>query len=210
MVRRYDALWHELTSEELLTPDEQRWRIGERVRRLNELGFDVDEMELVHADGGSRLKLRTRVAETGHHRRVLFARTGLDAQENQARRLLADIASFRCYLEQLAGHQVPESVAANRWLVEVYEPALAAVPAELRGRLDDPEIFHGILEHRWFLSEHGRPGHRHDRGRRRTTSGTCSRPCWTSSPTRSAPSLPCSRGRAVTQLGRQAGSIGTS
>ncbi len=153
VVRRYDALWHELTSEELLVPEEQRWRIGERVRRLNELGFDVDEMELVHADGGSRLKLRTRVAETGHHRRLLFARTGLDAQENQARRLLADIAGFRCYLEQLAGHQVPEPVAANRWLVEVYEPALAAVPDQLRGRLHDAEIFHGILEHRWFLSE---------------------------------------------------------
>ena len=151
--RRYEALWAELTSEEVLLPEEQRYRIGERVRRLNELGFDVDEIELVDVGEGSRLRLTTRVAEPGHHRRQLFARTGLDVQENQARRLLADIASLRSYLEQTARRPVPEAVAANRWLDEIYGPVIAAIPADLRGRLDDAEIFHEILEHRWFLSE---------------------------------------------------------
>ncbi len=151
--RLYEALWAELTSEEVLLPDEQRYRIGERVRRLNELGFDVDEIELVDVGEGSRLRLTTRVAEPGHHRRLLFARTGLDVQEKQARRLLADIASFRSYLEQTAKRPVPEAVAANRWLEEIYGSVMASIPAELRGRLDDAEIFHEILEHRWFLSE---------------------------------------------------------
>jgi hypothetical protein len=154
LVRRYRALWDELTSEELLKPQEQRYRIAERIRRLNELGFDVDEVELVEAgEGGSRLRLRTRVAEPGHHRRLLFARTGLDVQENQARRLLADIASFRGWLEQVQGRRVPEAIAANRWLAEVYEPVVDAIPEHLRDRLDAAEIFHEILEHRWFLSE---------------------------------------------------------
>jgi len=153
LARRYDALWGELTSEEALRPEEQRYRIGERVRRLNELGFDVDEIELVEAGEGSRLRLTTRVAEPGHHRRLLFARTGLDVQEKQARRLLADIASFRGYLEQTTRRPVPEAVAANRWLEEIYQPVIAAIPAGLRGRLDDAEVFHEILEHRWFLSE---------------------------------------------------------
>ena len=151
--RLYEALWAELTSEEVLLPDEQRYRIGERVRRLNELGFDVDEIELVDVGEGSRLRLTTRVAEPGHHRRLLFARTGLDVQEKQARRLLADIASFRSYLEQTSKRPVPEAVAANRWLEEIYGSVMASIPAELRGRLDDAEIFHEILEHRWFLSE---------------------------------------------------------
>jgi len=151
--RRYEALWGELTSEEVLLPEEQRYRIGDRVRRLNELGFDVDEIELVDAGEGSRLRLTTRVAEPGHHRRLLFARTGLDVQEKQARRLLADIASFRSYLEQTAKRPVPEAVAANRWLEEIYSTVIAAIPEDLRGRLDDAEIFHEILEHRWFLSE---------------------------------------------------------
>ncbi len=153
LARRYDSLWAELTSEEVLLPEEQRYRIGERVRRLNELGFDVDEIELVDVGEGSRLRLTTRVAEPGHHRRLLFARTGLDAQENQARRLLSDIASFRSYLEQTARRPVPEAVAANRWLDEIYGHVMDSIPDDLRGRLDDAEIFHEILEHRWFLSE---------------------------------------------------------
>jgi hypothetical protein len=154
LVRRYRALWDELTSEELLRPEEQRYRIAERIRRLNELGFDVDEVELLDTGGGgSRLRLRTRVAEPGHHRRLLFARTGLDVQENQARRLLADIAGFRGWLEQVQGRRVPEAVAAARWVAEVYEPILEAIPEHLRSRLDAAEIFHEILEHRWFLSE---------------------------------------------------------
>jgi hypothetical protein len=103
--------------------------------------------------GGSRLKLTTRVAEPGHHRNVLMALTGLDVWENQARRLLADIASFRGWLEQVEQRKVPEAVAANRWLAEVYQPTMAAIPPHLRTRLDAAEIFHEIMEHRWFLSE---------------------------------------------------------
>jgi Domain of unknown function (DUF4032) len=154
MVRRYHNLWRELTDEEVLLPHEQRYRIAERIRRLNELGFDVDEVELIDdPSGGSRLRLATRVAEPGHHRRVLFARTGLDVQENQARRLLTDIASFRGWMEQVEERRVPEAVAASRWLAEVYEPTMQAIPRDLRTRLDSAEIFHEILEHRWFLSE---------------------------------------------------------
>jgi hypothetical protein len=153
LARRYRSLWEELTKEELLRPEEQRFRIAARLDRLNELGFDVDEVELRSDGDGNRLRLRTRVAEPGHHRRLLFVRTGLDAQENQARRLLNDMASFRGYLEQKEGRTLPETVAANRWLAEVYDPIVAAIPASLRGRLAPAEIFHEILEHRWYLSE---------------------------------------------------------
>jgi hypothetical protein len=154
VVRRYEALWDEVTREEVLHPDEQGYRVIERLRRINELGFDVDEVELVDAgEDGARLRVRTRVAEPGHHRQLLYARTGLGAQENQARRLLNDIAAFRGHVERKMGRAVPEVVAANRWLAEVYEPVVVSVPDELRGRLDEVEIFHEVLEHRWFLSE---------------------------------------------------------
>jgi Domain of unknown function (DUF4032)/Lipopolysaccharide kinase (Kdo/WaaP) family len=93
--RRYERLWDELTREELLQPDDQRYRIAQRLRRLNELGFDADEVELISTPDGNRLKLRTKVSESGHHARKLFLRTGLVVEENQARRLLNDIASFR-------------------------------------------------------------------------------------------------------------------
>ena len=179
--RRYDGLWAELTTVEVFGAGED-WRVDDRVRRLNELGFDVDEMELVDdpADpGGHVLRLSTHVVEPGHHRRRLLALTGLDVQENQARRLLNDILAYRARLERASGVPVSEQVGALRWMVDVFEPTLAAVPADLRGKLEDAEVFHQILEHRWFLSEeagedvgvrggHRRlPGHRAARGRRR-------------------------------------------
>jgi hypothetical protein len=151
--RRYEQLWDELTREEILCPEDQRYRIAERLRRLNELGFDADEIELISVPEGTKLRVRTKVAESGHQSRALFLRTGLDVEENQARRLLNDIASFRGYLEQKEGRPVSEAVAANRWLEEVYDPVLAAIPASLHGRLAPAEIFHEILEHRWYLSE---------------------------------------------------------
>lgn len=151
--RRYERLWDELTREEIIPPDKQRFRIAERLRRLNQLGFDAEEVELIAAPEGNRLRVRTRVAESGHDSRKLFLRTGLDVGENQARRLLNDIASFRAYLEQKEGRPVSEVVAANRWLTEVYDPVVAAIPEDLRDRLAPAEIFHEILEHRWYMSE---------------------------------------------------------
>ena len=151
--QRYQALWQELTREEILRPEDQRRRIAERLHRLNKLGFDADEVELIPVPEGNKLRLRTRVAESGHFARQLFLRTGIDAGENQARRLLNDIASFRAYLEQKEGHPVSEIVAANRWLEEIYDPVIASIPEQLRGRLPPAEIFHEILEHRWYMSE---------------------------------------------------------
>jgi hypothetical protein len=151
--RRYESLWQELTREEILRPEEQRYKIAERLQRLNELGFDVDEVELISAGHGNKLRLRTRVAESGRASRQLFLWTGIDAGENQARRLLNDIAGFRAYLEQKRGRPVSDVVAANRWLEEVYDPVIAAIPESLRGRLPPAEIFHEVLEHRWYMSE---------------------------------------------------------
>jgi hypothetical protein len=150
---RYERLWDELTREEIIPPDEQRFRIAERLRRLNELGFDADEVELIKVPEGNRLRVRTRVAESAQHRRELFLRTGLDVSENQARRLLNDIAAFRAYLEQKEGRPVSQVVAASRWLTEVYDPVVAAIPEDLRDRLAPAEVFHEVLEHRWYVSE---------------------------------------------------------
>jgi Domain of unknown function (DUF4032)/Lipopolysaccharide kinase (Kdo/WaaP) family len=151
--RRYESLWHELTREEVIPADEQRFRIAQRLRRLNKLGFTAEEVELISAPEGNRLRVRTRVAESGDHSRKLFLQTGIDAGENQARRLLNDIASFRAYLEQKECRPVPEIVAANRWLTEIYDPVVSAIPEGLRGRLAPAEVFHEILEHRWYMSE---------------------------------------------------------
>jgi tRNA A-37 threonylcarbamoyl transferase component Bud32 len=152
VVSRYDSLWSELTREETFGPDE-RYRLDERLKRLNDLGFDVDEIHLDAIGDAYRLRMEPHVVEPGHHRHRLLRLTGLAAQENQARRMLNDIARYRVALEKKEGRTLPESVVATKWRDEVFEPPIAAVPDELWAALPAAEIFHQVLEHRWFLSE---------------------------------------------------------
>ena len=152
IVRRYCALWDELTRVETFGPDE-RYRLDERLHRLNDLGFDVEEISLSASDGRYRLSLDPHVVEPGHHRHRLLRLTGLDAQENQARRMLNDIARYREAREREVGRPLAESAVASDWRQRVFEPTVAAVPDALQGRLPAAEVFHQVLEHRWFLSE---------------------------------------------------------
>ena len=144
---RYGALWTELTSDEVFAED-QRHRIHERLRRINELGYDVDELELISDEPGlTRMKLKTSVVEPGRYRRILRDLTGLDAQDNQARRLLNDIHNFGAWLQQEEGRALPEPVIAHRWRERSFDPTVDAVPTELRGRRDPVEVFHEVLHH---------------------------------------------------------------
>ena len=148
----YEKLWTELTADEVFAPDDSA-KLEERLKRLNALGFDVEEVELVRDGGEVRLKLQSKVVEPGHHRRRLLRLTGLDAQENQARRLLNDLTAYKTKLNRSAKAPVSDAAAAGRWLSEVFEPAIAAVPEELHEKRAAAELFHELLEHRWFLSE---------------------------------------------------------
>jgi tRNA A-37 threonylcarbamoyl transferase component Bud32 len=152
VVRRYEDLWCELTREETFGPDE-RYKLDARLARLNDLGFDVDEIHLESTPTGYRLQFDPHVVEPGHHRHRLLGLTGLDAQENQARRMLNDIARYREYLERTKKHTLSESAVAAKWRDEVFEPTVAAVPDELWAHLPAAEVFHQVLEHRWYLSE---------------------------------------------------------
>lgn len=149
---RYERLWDELTRDEVVGRDES-YRIEGRIKRLNSLGFDVAEVAITTEEDGRRLRFDTRVVEPGHHQRRVFALTGLRVQENEARALLSDLARFRAKWVEGVGHDVPEDVAARRWLLEKFQGTLDLVPADLRDKLPDAELFHEISEHRWFLSE---------------------------------------------------------
>lgn len=150
---RYHALWQELTAEEEFDAEEM-WRIEQRIERLNDLGFDVDELDIVTDFDGDRVRIAPKVVELGHHQRELQALTGMYAEDAQARRLLNDLAS---YIAHSGLGREDRALAANRWLTNIYEPIMAMVPEDQRGKLEGPELFHEILVHRWYLSE--RAGH---------------------------------------------------
>ena len=132
---------------------DELWKVQKRVERLHELGFDVAEMDVVADEEGERLRMTPRVVESGYHEERLSALTGLVAEENQARRLLNDIRAFGTELTERHGKTLPENIVAVRWLDRRFEPTIAAIPPELIGKLQAAEIYHQVLEHRWFASE---------------------------------------------------------
>lgn len=151
LVERYGELWSELNDVDEV-PASDLGRIHRRLSRLNDLGFDTEEYELNKADG--MVRFRPTIVEEGHHRRRLERMTGIQAHENQARRLLAALNGYGAWLAQTEGEIQPVALVAYRWLKERWEPTLAGIPADVRGRLEDAEIYHEILEHSWYLSEH--------------------------------------------------------
>lgn len=149
IVAAYRTLWAELTASESF-PEAERWRIGRRVERLNELGFDIEELSINKDGDGTQVRIQPKVVDAGHHSRRLLRLTGLDAGENQARRLLNDLDAYRATGDR---KDLDEEQVAHDWVVRVFEPVIRAIPKELRGKLEPAEVFHQLLEHRWYRSQ---------------------------------------------------------
>jgi Domain of unknown function (DUF4032) len=149
IVSAYRELWSELTSAQVIDASE-RWKINQRVKRLNELGFDIEELSINTTSAGTKVRIQPKVVDAGHHGRRLLRLTGLDVEENQARRLLNDLDQYKVEHKRLG---VDEEVLAHEWLSHSFEPVILAIPKELTGKLEPAEIYHQVLEHRWYMSE---------------------------------------------------------
>ena len=149
LVTRYDELWRALTEVESFGFGE-RWRVQARIDRLNDLGFDVDELDITTDVDGTTVRIQPKVVDAGHHSRRLMRLTGLDVGENQARRLLNDLDEYRAATDR---QREDEAFVAHDWVTEIFEPAVRAVPRELRGKLEPAQVYHELLDHRWFLSQ---------------------------------------------------------
>lgn len=149
IVSRYLELWDVLTGEESFSMSE-RWRVANRIERLNSLGFDVGELSMTTDLDGTHLSIQPKVVDAGHYHRQIMRLTGLDVQEGQGRRMLNDLEAYRSLWNR---KNEPLEIAAHAWLADVFEPTIAAVPVEMRRKLEPAEIFHEVLEHRWYMSE---------------------------------------------------------
>ena len=149
IVDKYRELWKELTATDTFD-DSERWKIAQRIQRLNDLGFDIQELSMVKDQDKRTVRIQPKVVDAGHHARRLLLVTGLDVEENQARRLLNDIDQYSLVNAHLG---FDEEVLAHQWLSEVFEPVVGAIPNELLGKLEPAELFHEVLRHRLKLSE---------------------------------------------------------
>lgn len=149
IIARYRELWAELTGAEEFA-DTEMFRIEKRVRRLNALGFDVAELAIDTLADGSRIRIQPKVVDAGHHTRRLLRLTGLDVEENQARRLLNDLDTYRARTNQRG---VDEAVVAHQWLTQCFQPVVDAVPPDLRGKREGAQIYHEVLDYRWYASQ---------------------------------------------------------
>jgi Domain of unknown function (DUF4032)/Lipopolysaccharide kinase (Kdo/WaaP) family len=154
VVGRYRALWAELHEATELRPGD-RQAVRNRIRRLNDLGFTVDELELVPGSGG-RVRVKLAVARRGFHARELRKMTGVTALENQARLLLNDLREYGAWLQWFERATIDQAVVAERWRTEVYEPTIAKIATVIEPGRDIVQAYCDLLEHKWLLSERAR------------------------------------------------------
>ena len=154
---RYHGLWTELMAEPTIAVDE-RYRISNRIERLNDLGFHVEEIDLIPQDeGGSRLKLKLKVGGRTFHANRLNELTGIEALEQQAKQLLSDLYYFQA--NQGGSTATAKNVAAVQWRVSVFEPMLERI-RQIPEVVDPIQAYCDLLLHRYVMSE----GFGHDVG----------------------------------------------
>lgn len=149
VIKRYRRLWTALREPQKLDPKD-RHAVERAMRELQDLGFAVEEVS-VSLDGDHQaLAFQPKLVAAGYHQARLRELTGLETEELQAKRLLASFDRYRTREEKPRG---PIAESANRWLKEVFIPITGQVPANLEGRIEQAQLFHEVLEHRWYLSE---------------------------------------------------------
>lgn len=148
IAERYRNLWRELTETRTIAPEEG-FKITEKINRLNELGFDVDEVDLLPADGGGRLRMKVKVGGRNFHSAKLQRLTGVEALERQARQVLSDLHYYQCLTG--ATTATGKEVAAVRWRVGIFEPMLERLRA--MAEIADPiQAYCAVLRHRYLKS----------------------------------------------------------
>jgi hypothetical protein len=152
---RYQRLWEEITVEQVINRSEH-YRIQERIRALNELGFSVGDVALRNTLQGDQLRLRVFVTDRNFHHDQLQTLTGIEAEERQAQKIMNEIQELKAYLSQDNNRSVSLSAAAYHWLKTIYEPTLVRLEPVVKSDFDTAELYCQLLEHKWYLSEKAR------------------------------------------------------
>jgi hypothetical protein len=157
--QRYRSLWEEITREEIFTQNEL-YRVQERIRALNSLGFSVKDVELKNEDHGNILKLRIFVSDRNFHRNKLMEVTGLYAEDRQAQQIMNEIYELKANMSQSTNPNITLEAVAYHWMENIYKPVIGKLQSVLNTKpnhftnTDLIELYCQVLEHKWYLSEH--------------------------------------------------------
>jgi len=158
ILQSYRSLWEEITREEVF-PLHEQYRVQERIRTLNSLGFSVKDIELKNEDHGNTIKLRIFVSDRNFHRNQLMELTGLYAEDRQAQQIMNEIYELKANLSQSNSPNITLEAVAYHWLEHVYKSVVEKLHPLIEAQSQsvvkpDPiELYCQILEHKWYLSE---------------------------------------------------------
>lgn len=149
---RYQELWTEVTRNEVFQPHEN-YRIQERIKKLNTMGFSVGDVKLVEENLGKMVSFKVVVTDRNYHKNELYSLTGLDAQEMEAVQLMNEINEVKYKISAESNRSVPLSAAAFHWMENYYRPTIEKITQSQIIEENLVEVYCQILEHKWFLSE---------------------------------------------------------
>ncbi len=149
VIKRYRRIWSALSDPQVL-PANDRHAVEKAMRALQDLGFAVEEVDLQLQGDSGTLKFTPKLVAPNYHSLRLRNLMGLEVEELQAKRILASFDRFR---SREINSTPDESEAAKRWLKEVFYSVVNSVPEDMKGRIEDAQFFHEVLEHRWYLGE---------------------------------------------------------
>ena len=149
VITRYRKIWKSLSEPQIL-PAGDRHAVERAMRSLQDIGFAVEEVDIQLAGDKSTVTFIPKLVAPNYHSQRLIELMGLETEELQAKRILASFDRFR---SREIEKTPKKEEAAKRWLDEVFYKVVNAVPAAMRGRVENAQLFHEVLEHRWYLGE---------------------------------------------------------
>ena len=149
VITRYRKIWKSLSEPQVL-PAGDRHAVERAMRSLQDIGFAVEEVDIQLAGDKSTVTFIPKLVAPNYHSQRLIELMGLETEELQAKRILASFDRFR---SREIEKTPKKEEAAKRWLDEVFYKVVNAVPTAMRGRVEDAQLFHEVLEHRWYLGE---------------------------------------------------------
>ena len=149
VMKRYRRLWAALRDPQSLDPTDRR-AVERAMRQLHDLGFAVEEVSIAIDGDNKVLKFQPKLVAAGYHTNRLRELMGLETEELQAKRILASFDRYRARESNISANV---NEVAFKWLTEIFNPIVNSVPAEHLGRVEPAQLFHEVLEHRWYLSE---------------------------------------------------------